>query len=64
MSGFEEKRRVVVQIAVTAETEWEYATVYALCDDGSVWFSPHFPEGKLPVLRWHRVPDIPQGDED
>lgn len=63
MSGFVEKRRVVVQIASSgfpAEgngPDW----VYALCDDGSVWLRVATTAPEDP---WRRLPDMPQGDED
>lgn len=60
MSGFVEKRRVVVQIAVTPETEGEYAVIYALADDGTLWLRVLSGDGS----RWRRMSDIPQGDED
>jgi hypothetical protein len=55
--------RKVIQIAAAAYGVGEQIggvdTVYALCDDGSVWwyeFASH-PE-------WSRMKPIPQGDDD
>lgn len=54
------ERRVVVQIAVTAETANEYSCIYALADDGTVWFSPYRHDDG--PLVWRRLPDLPQDE--
>lgn len=62
MSGFVEKRRVVVQIAVGLRT-LEGEVLYALADDGSLWWI----EAEEPAEKewaWRRLSEIPQGDED
>jgi hypothetical protein len=48
--------RKITQITVTGNEEGE-DTLYALCDDGSVWvlFIPIGGPGK-----WLRLPDMPQ----
>jgi hypothetical protein len=56
--------RKIVQIAVTAGGEDnETNTLYALADDGSVWFmiNPCAPEEEESFRRvWERVPEIPK----
>lgn len=55
-----ERIRHVVQIAVTREIESDYAVIYALADDGSLWLRVLINDES----RWRRLPDVPQGDED
>jgi hypothetical protein len=55
--------RKPIQIAVSPEaTENQIGLVYALCDDGTIWFIP-----EKSGAEWQPLPPIPQGflrDED
>jgi hypothetical protein len=46
----------VIQIATTPDSDKVYETLFALCDDGSIWHlvSPTTSDGV-----WTRLPDIP-----
>ena len=50
--------RKPIQIAVTAETESAFGSIFALCDDGSIWYKDDSFSTK-----WVKVDDIPQDDE-
>lgn len=48
--------RKIVQIAAHGEGERTFSTLFALCDDGSVW-------SKVLHDAWFEIPAIPQDDE-
>jgi hypothetical protein len=48
--------RKPVQIAAVPDTEAHYETLYALCDDGSVWF---LSQPGLTDAVWRPLPPIP-----
>lgn len=50
--------RRIIQIAATPETENEVACVYALADDGRVWFFAN--PGKSWPGAWTPLPNLPQ----
>lgn len=47
--------RKIIQIAATPETKNSFRTVFALCDDGTVWDIFESGDG------WELLPPIPQG---
>lgn len=55
--------RRIIQIAATPDTTDRYVTMYALCDDGTVWNIAWDMRG-VPT-KWSPVPPVPQdGDEE
>ena len=54
--------RKPIQIAIEPRTDVEHviteATLYALCDDGSLWFMQQI--GSSDEWEWSRIVDIPQ----
>jgi hypothetical protein len=50
-------QRKITQIAATPPADDCPPSIYALCDDGSVW-DGHW--GQQGTFRWSRLPDIPQ----
>jgi hypothetical protein len=54
--------RKPVQIAVVPDTYTHYETLYALCDDGSLWFLMQ-PCAGVDRGEWKPLPPIP-ADED
>ncbi len=49
-------KRKIIQIACAAPPSYELAVLYALCDDGTVFWKN---EGDV---KWNPEPSIPQGD--
>ncbi len=56
-TGVENARRVI-QIAATSEAGAESDLLYAVADDGTMWWIP--PQASLQGAYWRRLPDIPQ----
>jgi hypothetical protein len=52
-------KRKVIQIAVAVETATTFYTLYALCDDGSLWARIEAPHKELV---WQMLNPIPQDD--
>lgn len=52
--------RKIIQIAIEPATErYDYTTMYALCDDGSVWFMNVVDDQKI----WRPSPSIWQPED-
>lgn len=49
--------RRVVQICAIPETDGNYCTVYALCDDGTIWAKVPRPDNGA---EWMQVVGVPQ----
>lgn len=54
------KSRKIIQICSSSLRDDYIAPdiLYALCDDGTVWFMESVDKG------WHKISDIPQGEEE
>jgi hypothetical protein len=55
--GVQEVKRKIVQISAIPDTSTQYETVYALCDDHTVWRIVLKEEDLNPV--WVELPPIP-----
>jgi len=51
--------RKIIQVFATPATDRTKGTLFALCDDGSLWTRIIYQHDK-----WHRVDDIPQDKDE
>jgi len=57
-------KRKIIQIAGSSETETRFASVMALCDDGTLWRRVIKSPTSESEDYWAKLPDIPQRDFD